>query len=59
MQTELITTTRSHYKKLPDGTYVEDSTEEVTIERPIGPVMTPEERIKQLEDKIEQLLANV
>jgi hypothetical protein len=59
MQTEIITTKREHYRKLPDGTYELASSEEVEIERPVGPIMTPQERIEALEAKIEQLLSNV
>jgi hypothetical protein len=57
MQTEIITTKREHYRKLPDGTYELASSEEVEIQRPVGPIMTPQERIEQLETALAALLA--
>lgn len=59
MQTETITSKREHYSKNENGEYVLSHEETVEIERPVGPVMTPQERIEALEAKIEQLLSNV
>lgn len=58
MQTELVNTKIQHYSKNENGEYVLAHEEMAEIERPVGPVMTPEERIAALEAKIEQLLAN-
>jgi hypothetical protein len=58
MQTELINSKIQHYSKNENGEYVLAHEEVVQIERPVGPVMTPQERIEQLEAKLEALLAN-
>lgn len=58
MQTELINTKVQHYSKNKNGEYVLAHEEMVEIERPVGPVMTQQEKIEALEAKIAQLLAN-
>ena len=59
MKTELINTKIQHYSKNENGKYILAHEEEVQIEKPIGEILTPEERIAELEAKIEQLLSNV
>ena len=59
MQTELINTKIQHYSKNENGEYVLAHEEEVQVERPVGEVLTPQERIEQLEAKLELLLKNM
>jgi len=59
MKTELINTKMQHYSKDENGKYILTHEEEIQIEKPIGEILTPEERIAELEAKIEQLLSNV
>jgi len=56
MNTELVNITTQHYKKNEAGEFVLDTEEIVEVEKPVGEVMTPEERIAQLEAKLEALL---
>jgi len=56
MKTELITTKMQHYSKNENGEYVLAHEEEIQVERPVGEVMTPQERIEILEAKLELLL---
>lgn len=59
MQTELINSKIQHYSKNENGEWVLAHEEEVQIERPVGEIMTPQERIEQLEAKLELLLKNM
>jgi hypothetical protein len=56
MNTELVNITTQHYKKNEDGEFVLDTEEIIEVKKPVGEVMTPEERIAQLEAKLEALL---
>lgn len=59
MQTELVNTKVQHYSKNENGEYVLSHEEMVEIERPVGPVMTQQEKIEALEAKLAELLSNV
>lgn len=59
MKTELINTKMQHYSKDENGAYVLTHEEDIQIERPVGEVMTPQERIEQLEAKLELIIKNL
>ena len=59
MQTELVSTKIQHYSKNENGEYVLAHEEMAEIERPVGEILTPQERIEQLEAKLELLLKNM
>ena len=59
MKTELITTKMQHYSKNENGEWVLAEEQEIQVEKPVGEVMTPSEKIEQLEAKLELLLKNM
>lgn len=58
METKKILTRHEHYTKSENGEYILSSFEEMEVEVPVEIQLTPEEKIKELEAKIELLLKN-